>query len=106
LLAPPDEEDVRFRCQRAIVVDWKSNPARPEEVIAWAKRIEDVTAHHPLQGEADLSGYERLDAQHLAALRARYGFDTLVIHRGAGLASELGQAPDFSRGRFLAYRLH
>ncbi|HXK17201.1 MAG TPA: DUF6798 domain-containing protein [Polyangiaceae bacterium] len=108
LLTPPSEEDIRFRCQRAIVVDWKSNPAMPDEVIAWAKRIEDVTGRHPLQREADLSGYESLDAARLEHLRARYGFDTLVLHRGSSLALALepGQPPDFSRGRFLAYRLH
>jgi hypothetical protein len=103
LLIPPDEEAVRFRCRRAVVVDWKATPALPSEVLEWQRRIEDVTGAHPLKGEADLSGYQKLGQRQLEQLRARYGFDVVVLRRGAAFSP--AAAPDFSFGRFAAYRL-
>jgi hypothetical protein len=102
-LTPPDEEELRFRCQRAIVVDWKTEPVEPAEVLAWFERIEDVTGRRPFRGEADLAGYEQLDGARVARLRARYGFDYVVVERGHEL--DLGVAPVFSGRRLIVYAL-
>jgi hypothetical protein len=80
-LTPPDEETLRFSGERAIVVDWKSMPALPHEVLEWYRRIGDVVGRQHIQGEADLAGYDELDARRLEALRARYGLDYAVVRR-------------------------
>jgi hypothetical protein len=101
-LIPPHEDDFRLRCRRAIVVDWMC-PARPVEALEWNTRLEDVTGRHPFRGEVDLQGYEELDAQRLARLRARYGLDYVVVTRGHEL--ELGVPPAFRGQRFVVYAL-
>jgi len=90
-LTPPDDDSLRFFGERAIVVDWKGNPAVPAEVLAWYRRIEDVTGRHGMTREEELRGYDALDEQHLEALRVRYGFDYAVVRRGRERA--LGDYP-------------
>jgi hypothetical protein len=81
-LTPPDDDSLRFFGERAIVVDWKGNPAVPREVLAWYRRIEDVTGRRGMTHAAELDGYDRLDAARLETLRAHYGFDYAVVRRG------------------------
>jgi len=80
-LTPPDEDSMRFLGERAIVVDWKGSPAVPREVLAWYRRIEDVTGRRGMTHAAELDGYDELDAERLEALRARYDFDYAVVRR-------------------------
>jgi hypothetical protein len=81
-LTPPDDDSLRFFGERAIVVDWKGNPALPREVLTWYRRLEDVTGRRGMTQAAELDGYDELDAERLEALRARYGFDYAVVRRG------------------------
>lgn len=103
LLTPPDNEYVRFQCQRAIVVDWKSAPMVPEEVLAWQKRMQDVTGRRPLRSSADMAGYAELTPQRLATLRASYGFDYVVADSSRQPALDL--APAFVGRQFVVYAL-
>jgi hypothetical protein len=80
-LTPPEEETLRFWGERAIVVDWKGNPAIPSEILEWYRRIGDVVGRREVRSEADLAGYANLDGVRLEALRARYGFDFCVVRR-------------------------
>jgi len=81
-LTPPDDDSLRFFGERAIVVDWKGNPAMPAEVLAWYRRIEDVTGRHGMTNEDALRGYDELDARRLETLRERYRLDYAVVRRG------------------------
>ena len=81
-LTPPDEDSLRFFGERAIVVDWKGNPAVPGEVLEWYRRLEDVTGRPGFTDESALRGYDELDPGRLEALHARYGFDYAVLRRG------------------------
>jgi hypothetical protein len=80
-LTPPAEETLRFWGERAIVVDWKGVPAVPREVLEWYRRLGDVLGQRDVRGEADLARYAELDPSRLEALRARYGFDFVVVRR-------------------------
>lgn len=102
-LTPPQEEELRFRCGRAIVVDWKAEPAVPTELLEWYGRLEQVTGRIPFNREADTDGYQSLDAARVGELRARYGFDYVVVERGHEL--DLGVAPAFTGQRLVAYAL-
>jgi hypothetical protein len=79
-LIPPKEETLRFRGERAVVIDWKSTPSIPAQILEWYRRICDV-AGREVHGEADLAGYARLDPPRLAALRQRYAVDFAVVER-------------------------
>ncbi|HEY4107354.1 MAG TPA: DUF6798 domain-containing protein [Polyangiaceae bacterium] len=103
LLTPPDEEALRLRCERAIVIDWKTAPAKPSEVLEWLRRIEAVTGQKPFRYERELSSYDELDAERVARLRARYGFDYVVTKRGH--EPNLSVAPLFTNQRFSVFRL-
>lgn len=87
-LTPPDDDSLRYFGERSIVVDWKGNPAVPREVLAWYRRIEDVTGRKGMTDAADLDGYDELDAARLEGLRERYGFDYAVVRRGHERAFE------------------
>jgi hypothetical protein len=103
LLTPPDEENIRFRCRRAIVVDWKAAPMKHSDLLAWYERIEAVSGRKPFKSAADLQGYSAMSHERLQALRQRFGFDYVVARRSAPL--EIGTEPTFRGERFLAYRL-
>jgi hypothetical protein len=80
-LSPPDHENIRFHGRRAIVVDWKSNPIVPGEVLEWTRRLEDVIGKK-LRGQRDLDGYAALDEERVQRLREKYGFDYVIVRRG------------------------
>lgn len=80
-LTPPDVETMRFHGQRAIVVDWKSNPVVPGELLEWYRRLEDVVGKK-VRSVKDLDGYNALDEARLERLRARYKLDYVVVRRG------------------------
>lgn len=100
-LIPPEEEDLRFRGERAVVVDWKNVPSIPGEVLEWYRRICDVAGRR-VDVEADLAGYAALDAPRLAALRQRYGVDFAVVERehAARLA---GYASVYSNANYVVF---
>jgi hypothetical protein len=104
-LTPPDIETARFHGQRAIVVDWKSNPAVPGEVLEWYRRLEDVTGRSPLRGEGDLRGYDSLDVRRLERLRTRYAIDYVVVRRGRERFLS-GLRTVFRNGAFTVLDLH
>ena len=81
-LTPPEMDKVRFHSQRAIVVDWKSCPFLPAEVLEWHQRLKDVTNRPAFGGTHDLEGYASLDQARLEALRVKYALDYVVVRRG------------------------
>ncbi|WP_437745422.1 DUF6798 domain-containing protein [Sorangium sp. So ce1504] len=80
-LTPPESEKMRFHGQRPIVVDWKSNPIVPADVLEWLRRLEAVTGRK-VRGQRDLDGYDSLDEARVQTLRERYGVDYVVLRRG------------------------
>ncbi len=80
-LTPPDHDSFRFRCKRAIVVDWKSNPIVPAEVLEWLGRLEAVSGRK-IKNQRDLSGYSSLDEARLKKLEQSYPIDYVVVRRG------------------------
>jgi len=80
-LTPPDVESLRFRGQRAIVVDWKAAPIIPREIIAWHERLNDVCGRD-VKSADDLANYDALDRERLKQLKTKYHLDYLVVRRG------------------------
>jgi hypothetical protein len=102
-LTPPDIAFARLIGERAIVVDWKSPPGLPAEVVVWFHRLEDVTGRPGLAGPEDLAGYARIDRARLDALRARYRFDFAVVRRAAA-ASLPGYERAYENPEFVVLR--
>jgi hypothetical protein len=98
-LSPPQIETIRYHGRRAIVVDWKSNPIVPAEVLEWYRRLEDVSGRRNLRGMGDLQGYQALDERRLSELRQRYRFDYVIVQRGRD-AALAGKRTVFANGGF------
>ncbi|MFT3923187.1 MAG: hypothetical protein QM778_11700 [Myxococcales bacterium] len=82
-LSPPDMEAVRYHGQRAIVVDWKSTPIIPHDLVAWRDRVADVVGVRPQQLTArDLSLYDTMDQRRLDRLKAKYHLNYAIVRRG------------------------
>ena len=81
-LTPPDLAGARFLGQRAIVVDWKSVPLIPNELLGWYERLCDVTGRQ-VKGSGDLSGYGSLDPERLSLIVSKYHPEYVVLRRGA-----------------------
>ena len=81
-LTPPDVDTFRFYGQRAIVVDWKSTPMVPSELVEWLRRLSDVSGR-PVESKRDLRGYGELDREQIERLKAKYNLDYAVVRRGA-----------------------
>jgi hypothetical protein len=103
-LTPPELDVVRLIGERAIVVDWKSPPGLPREVLEWYRRIEDVTGRPGFQSDAALAGYASLDRPRLERLKARYGFEFAVVRRET--AARLAELPRaFENAEFVVLRV-
>jgi hypothetical protein len=90
-LTPPSVDNLRFVSQRAIVVDWKSCPFLPDDVLEWHQRMKDVTGHPRFAGGGDIDGYSSMDRARMDTLRAKYHFDYVIVYKGHEAA--LGQLP-------------
>ena len=85
-LVNPEMENFRLHSRRGIVVDWKTPPIVPTEVLDWYQRLVDVAGIR-VGRRSDLGkGYKDLDAKRVAALREKYGFDYVVVQRRSKLA--------------------
>jgi hypothetical protein len=101
-LTPPDVDSFRFYGQRAIVVDWKSTPMVPGELVEWLRRLRDVCGG-PVESRRDLRGYDELDREQLERLKAKYRIDYAVVRRGA--ERKLGYESVFRNQRYSVIRL-
>ena len=73
--------------QRAIVVDWKSTPMVPGELVEWHRRLSDVCGRR-VESRRDLRGYNELARSELDRLKTRYHLNYDVVSRGNELIRE------------------
>ncbi|MBN2196414.1 MAG: hypothetical protein JW751_26620 [Polyangiaceae bacterium] len=82
-LQPPLMERFRISSRRAIVVDWKSAPILPDELLEWYVRLGAVAGRSAPRGSSEVgSGYDAMDSARLRTLRDRYAVDFAVVRRG------------------------
>jgi len=101
-LVPPDLEDFRLLGQRAVVVDWKSTPIMPGELIDWYQRLTDVSGREVRNAKDAVSGYRSQDLLQLKKLASRFGADYIVVDKRSKLAGQ-GEQPIFADERFSVY---
>jgi hypothetical protein len=102
-LIPPELEEFRLFGARAIVVDFKSTPIKPSELIAWHKRVEEV-AGRKVGNEADaVEGYRNQTLSQLSQTAHRFGANYIVIDRKHHIAEIRGDLPLFVSARYAVY---
>jgi len=79
-LTAPRMHRFRLHTRRAIVVDWKSTPILPAELLDWYSRMEDVSGISGVTGEFEAEiGYHTMNGTRLDTLRREYGIDYAVF---------------------------
>ena len=79
-LIPPGLGNFRLNAERAIIVDWKSTPYLPDELIEWYERIQDVSGEKNITSYLDVKkGYLNLDLQRLKFLKEKYSITHAVL---------------------------
>lgn len=79
-LIPPELATFRILGLRSVVVDWKSTPMLPDELIDWYRRIEAVSGIiAPRTREQIVAGYRQMTPERLASLHRSFGFDYAVF---------------------------
>lgn len=79
---PPDTHAFRLAAERAIVVDWKSTPVRPGEVLEWYRRLLLVSGRDSVGTLDDAAnGYRTMGPRRIARLRAELGVDYVVLRQ-------------------------
>jgi hypothetical protein len=91
-IIPPGFSDFRLKSQRAIVVDWKSPPIMPDEVMLWYKRIQDVSGLTEVKTHQQANQhYGQMDKARLAKLKDSYAIDYAVFSNAISTVATLGE---------------
>jgi hypothetical protein len=91
---PPDAHAFRLAAERAIVVDWKSTPVLPREVLEWHRRLLLVSGRASVANlDEAANGYRTMGPRRIARLRSLLGVDYVVLRQ------------PFPRGRLPEYRV-
>lgn len=83
-LVPPGMERFRLGASHAIVVDWKSTPILPRELLEWYDRIADVSGGRVTSLGAAEQGYDAMSATRARQLASRYGARYAVFRNRPG----------------------
>lgn len=102
-LIPPELEEFRLFGARAIVVDWKSTPIKPSELIAWHKRVEEVAGRKVGNEDDAVKGYRNQSLSQLSKTARRFGANYIVIDRKHHIAEIGGELPLFVSDRYAVY---
>ena len=105
-VVPIDFQKFRLHTRRSIVVDWKGNAFRLEDVEEWCRRIRAVCGDPKANSYRELyRGYQTLGVKRARQLADEFGAQYVVVkayqHRG-----HLGEFERvYSQGGFLVYRI-
>ncbi len=102
-LIPPELEEFRLLGARAIVVDWKSTPIKPSELIAWHQRVEEVAGRKVENKDDAVAGYRNQSLAQLSQTALRFGANYIVIDRKYHIAEIGGEDPLFVSDRYAGY---
>jgi len=79
-LIPPNFEDFRVMTRRAVVVDWKTNPVRPGEVMEWSERLLTVSGtERPLSLNSVMAGYQDMSDARFREICHQFGISYAIF---------------------------
>lgn len=105
VLIPRSLKTFRLHATRAVVVDWKSTPIKPAELIEWYRRPGRVSGDPKVRNliEAE-AGYLRMDQSRLASLARGFEIDYAVFEQPFDARHLQGQVV-FTNKRYLVLKL-
>lgn len=103
MIPPLGLSAMRLLGQRAIVVDVRGLPARPDEIVAWYERLSDLAGEPPTSMRALRRGYYVMSKERAAKLCRTYGVGYVVVRESAPLASA-GWPVAFRRGPWVVLK--
>jgi hypothetical protein len=79
-LTAPGLERFRLHARRAIVVDWKSPPLSPDELVEWYLRLCRISGNPNVTSlNAAEAGYRRMDVKRIQSLVSEYGLQFAIV---------------------------
>jgi hypothetical protein len=104
-LIPPGLKTFRLHTGRAVVVDWKSTPIKPSELIEWYRRIGRVSGNFRVKNlkEAEM-GYAMINQQRLSSLVKEFGVNYAVFKKPFDSTRVSGKEV-FSNSKFLVIKV-
>jgi hypothetical protein len=79
---PPDFQEFRLQAERAVMVDWKSTPILPHEVLAWYRRVLAVSGREAVRSAAEAeSGYATIGPYRMERLAREFDVDFVVVRQ-------------------------
>ncbi len=104
-LIPPGAGNFRYHSRRAVVVDAKSTPLNPDQLIEWYGRVQLVSGIDSVSNRNEIgAGYTRLDSARVVRIGVAYPFDYIVVRGNQAFAGMIGFEPVFQNGSYRVYR--
>jgi hypothetical protein len=102
-LIPPELENFRLLSERAVVVDWKSTPISPSELINWYDRINAIAGRTVHSADEAVAGYRSQSLSELKIQARRYGANYVIVDRARRPITNETDKPVFSDREFAVY---
>jgi hypothetical protein len=102
-LVPPEVEELRLLGKRAVVVDWKSTPIKPDELIAWYRRLQQAVGA-PIDNYKDaVRAYGRLSLPQLRQIAQQFGASHIVVDHKTQKGNMGSESPLYDSGQYAVY---
>ncbi|MDX9856446.1 MAG: hypothetical protein RBT76_01495 [candidate division Zixibacteria bacterium] len=103
-LIPPRLENFRFNARRAVVVDAKSTPVDPDQVVEWYHRLRIVAGIDTVSGpEEAAAGYRALDSARCAAIDSIFPHEYVVLSEVQGFVPGADLRSAFANRSYRVY---
>ena len=102
-LIPPEMGSFRLLGERAVVVDWKSTPILPKELIAWYQRVNAVSGQTVLGYNDAVDGYRKQNFSQLSEVATRFGATYIIIDNRKHGAKLERETPVFRNEAYSVY---
>lgn len=101
-LVPLDLSGFRLHAGRAIVVDWKTPPFMPSELVEWYRRVGRMAGDSGFRSyAAAVHGYAAMTADRMAALVRDYGVTYVVAQKEWSWPPLPGYSVAFTNSKFV-----
>jgi hypothetical protein len=91
-LIPPMLSGFRLHAGRAVYVDWKGRPFRPDELIEWHRRIKSITGLDRWRSWSELDeAYDRLSDAQIQSIASTYKIRYVILDKAATGGRTLGK---------------
>lgn len=103
-LIPPEMGHFRLIGERAVVVDWKSTPILPRELIVWYERLNAVSGRTVRSAEDAMNGYRKRNLEELGDLAAQFCASYIVVDNLKHNVKLTGGKPVFKNDSYSVYQ--